>query len=992
MEGLLVYESEFKQIIDASRNNSLTFFVGAGVSALSNAPTWNTLIESICKKMGQKIQKPYSSDDYLRIPQMFYYYINKSETTYYNFLEKHLITSSLLPNVVHRELLKLNPSSFVTTNFDELLEDAAIQYCQSFKSIACDSEVSGINGDRFILKVHGDIKHRNIVFKEEDYLNYSENFKLIETLLKSIFSTNTVVFIGYGLNDYNIKLILNWAKTLLKDNFNKPIFIYTDTKSLGHEDLLYQQSRGLCVIEYEKLGKRFDDYLPRYLSVIEAINKSADLTYEGKTEEESFEVTYELLKPLNLLPALRIRDIVTALSNNVLIHENGVIASPPNETPAIKYFFTLCSLAQDEFDSLADPIKEKFQLILEVFSKANINVILNKHQMINFVEEKSSFVFADPLCLALDYKQMYSFTRKRYKDQYRNYLKAFYLSRLQKYDDAFFLFSQIGNEAFKSKNYLLHYLAEVNRLRLYRIINHLNSIYGCYDMEQINAYAPNNDTEHIFEKLPITFQKQYDFLKDLHSVNLFYKESYQASLDAEKLRKAIDSHSLEFGLTSGEKVTCRINESLHFFLGNHLIVDEFEEYKNTIKQLMTFLLYKYSTQTETLLHNQLFPPIGQGRIAFDDIDFYCFLEFFKGKELVEAFQKYHIQTIEFRNVEAIENAVFNLLEYYEIAIEKSLNNLDVLFLQGQIKTCLTLLRYMEISQPLVNRLCVFILKHEFREILIDDKVRFLDSQVSKRKKHSGITAKVIEDKLLYYIDSHIAALKEKKNFNFFSGSSSISYYNLAYYSTVSDSACPSKKLSRRITQIIKLDLPELMPHIVEYYWTYISAYQQKRVISWIQRKLTEKFRFDLFKMLIMSEAKITSNTIQLLKEYLAATLEKNLKKSEDSGFVMYPQRDPFEELNQVGYWCFIKVLPKNFSEFLGYADSFDFYYLYREFDFHKFQPAWLLGLRRHVLDEISKDATVKEKIRLSIAETLNEVQVEVRDREQLQNILTHYFC
>ncbi len=125
----------------------------------------NTLIESICKKMGQKIQKPYSSDDYLRIPQMFYYYINKSETTYYNFLEKHLITSSLLPNVVHRELLKLNPSSFVTTNFDELLEDAAIQYCQSFKSIACDSEVSGINGDRFILKVHGDIKHRNIVFK-----------------------------------------------------------------------------------------------------------------------------------------------------------------------------------------------------------------------------------------------------------------------------------------------------------------------------------------------------------------------------------------------------------------------------------------------------------------------------------------------------------------------------------------------------------------------------------------------------------------------------------------------------------------------------------------------------------------------------------------------------------------------------------------------------------------------------------------------------------
>ena len=60
-----------------------------------------------------------------------------------------------------------------------------------------------------------------------------------------------MVFIGYGLNDYNIKLILNWAKTLLKDHFNKPIFIYTGDDSLSAEELLYQKSRGLCVIEYE---------------------------------------------------------------------------------------------------------------------------------------------------------------------------------------------------------------------------------------------------------------------------------------------------------------------------------------------------------------------------------------------------------------------------------------------------------------------------------------------------------------------------------------------------------------------------------------------------------------------------------------------------------------------------------------------------------------------------------------------------------------------
>lgn len=207
-----MYESEFKKIIEASQNHSLTFFVGAGVSALSNVPTWKGIIDTISKKMNYEVKDSYSSDEYLRIPQMFYYSIKKNNKKYYNLIQKCLDTTNCQPNEVHKKLLELNPSSFITTNFDDLLEKASVQYCQSFKTIACDSEVPCINGDKFILKVHGDIQHKNIVFKEEDYLNYSENFKLLETLLKSIFSTNTVVFIGYGLNDYNIKLILNWIK------------------------------------------------------------------------------------------------------------------------------------------------------------------------------------------------------------------------------------------------------------------------------------------------------------------------------------------------------------------------------------------------------------------------------------------------------------------------------------------------------------------------------------------------------------------------------------------------------------------------------------------------------------------------------------------------------------------------------------------------------------------------------------------------------------
>ena len=172
-----MYSSEFKRILDASKSNSLTFFVGAGVSALSDAPKWSELIDSFCKEL-KRPTKNYSSDEYLSIPQMYYYSIDKDKEKYYEFINNCFAQKQLSPNIIHKMMYDLSPHSFITTNFDDLLEDAAVENSQSFISVAQDKEISNINGNNFILKLHGDLKHKNIILKEEDYLNYSETFKL----------------------------------------------------------------------------------------------------------------------------------------------------------------------------------------------------------------------------------------------------------------------------------------------------------------------------------------------------------------------------------------------------------------------------------------------------------------------------------------------------------------------------------------------------------------------------------------------------------------------------------------------------------------------------------------------------------------------------------------------------------------------------------------------------------------------------------------------
>lgn len=81
-----MYEKELQRILTASQNNALTFFVGAGVSALSGAPTWKGLIHAISDRLGQARKDEYSSDEYLQIPQMFYYSLGENKEEYYTFV------------------------------------------------------------------------------------------------------------------------------------------------------------------------------------------------------------------------------------------------------------------------------------------------------------------------------------------------------------------------------------------------------------------------------------------------------------------------------------------------------------------------------------------------------------------------------------------------------------------------------------------------------------------------------------------------------------------------------------------------------------------------------------------------------------------------------------------------------------------------------------------------------------------------------------------
>lgn len=988
-----MYQELFKRIIEASQTESLTFFVGAGISALSNAPKWSQLIDAFCDELGKDKKPTYSNEEYLSIPQMYYYSINQDTKRYYNFINECFGRKKIVSNSIHKMLLDLNPHAFITTNFDDLLETAASENCQSYQVVACDDEISQISGNRFILKVHGDLKHNNIVLKEEDYLNYSENFKLVETLLKSIFATNTVVFIGYGLNDYNIKLILNWTKTLLKENFNKPIFIYTDDAELSTDELQYHESKGLYVVDYRQCIDQKNvsvDFIDRYQCVLDCIKGSSIFSLKDKDEQEAFELLYNLLAPLDKMKALRIQDIKARLQNKVIIESNGIINSSVGDNILLKYFITINNMSVEDRKKLDSNTVQKYVTIVSVFSKAQIRWICctdNKYYTI----ENDKFVFANPVCIQFDYDEILRCVARKYIDYHDNYKKAYYLAKLNRYKESYELFVSVANEAYIAKDYLLHFLAQANRYVVYQAMKSVNNnwmYHNLFDLEGLcGGSISAQQVKCMFERLPIEFQNEYYCFKDIASFNMLYENSYYSFQDAMKLQESIENNTLEFGVTSVDKVILRINQNLHFFLGNNLYMEEFKEFKTTIRSLMATLVYKYSIQTKKNTYDDI---LGQlvVPVHFDNIDFYCFVEYFDIKQLNNLFGKHSIQTIDFSNIETIEESVQNLFSYYDIVL-KTKQLIEIFRFQNRIKRCLNILCYMNISQKLVDFVCTFIFKYEFREICIGDKILFLDAQLRKKKKNSIKTASIIESKLMYYIDKHIEAISNNEKFKLFSRHSNLNYPKLIHYIYPNESF-KSRKLAYRITKIIKNSYIQLKNETLWQYYPYLSYGKQKQVIEWVNEALAKEFSFDDFLFLINCDVKINRKILVELKKYLKKQIEFS---KIDSPVNTFPKQNPLEPLNWVGYLCRVGALKKkDFYSFLNYSSKFDFFFKYNKFNFENFDVVWLLDWNVEVLQILSQNQVVKSKIRECIAKEINLSQLEVSNLKRLSTILTKYFC
>ena len=301
-------EQDIRFLAEELEKGKLVVFVGAGVSKNSGLPDWKELIKDYAEYRGIK---EFTLKEYLTIPEeVFERY---GSLKYYEIAEKRF-SGKYVPNSVHRILKKMDLTYIITTNYDTLIEDEI----KNLQIVSKDEDLPYTNSNRMLIKMHGDFDNKNIVLKKSDYDNYEKNFPLISTLIKGLFTTNTILFIGYSYNDVNVQQIMNWIKEILKEETRKAFLVEFTEKDDKEEENGEQINRiSLKLLNDNNDEVLYEDKKERFNNNYEkTLTKFLSDIYNEK-ENVKQEKTFEIYKNLNYLMGIHLEKI---LKNSQLIY------------------------------------------------------------------------------------------------------------------------------------------------------------------------------------------------------------------------------------------------------------------------------------------------------------------------------------------------------------------------------------------------------------------------------------------------------------------------------------------------------------------------------------------------------------------------------------------------------------------------------------------------------------------------------------------------
>lgn len=259
-----------EEIRSAHRAGKLMLFVGAGVSANLGLPNWNSLIEHIAKDLGYDPSIFATYGTHLALAE-FYKRKRGGLGALRSWMDRewHAPGTDISTSEIHRLIVKGNFPRIYTTNYDRWLEYAHDEFKVPYDKIASVADlVSVTDGRRQIVKLHGDFDaDDSIVLDESSYFQRLNFDTPLDIKLRSDVLGRSVLFIGYSLNDLNIRLLFfrlteMWGRSALASARPKS-YVFTNRPNPVAEEVLRHWGIEMIVSEEDDPKNALTDFLQK---------------------------------------------------------------------------------------------------------------------------------------------------------------------------------------------------------------------------------------------------------------------------------------------------------------------------------------------------------------------------------------------------------------------------------------------------------------------------------------------------------------------------------------------------------------------------------------------------------------------------------------------------------------------------------------------------------------------------------------------------------
>lgn len=281
-------------ISDLARRRSV-LFLGSGISknaknaAGLHPKDWGEFLQEGASKVSSSskkalITKCIKNGDYLLACELLKKIMGRDD--FVHLLKDEFLTPKFENAKIHEDIFLLDSRIVITPNFDKIYDVYADKESKGsiiIKNYYDDDIADHIRQrERLILKIHGSITTPDkLIFSRTDYSEARISYKHFYSILEALIATHTFIFLGAGLNDPDIKLLLE-DYSFRYQNSQKHLFILPK-QSLDREILkIHEENMNLKIITYDNKNNHQEllDSIGYLVKLVDAERQTLAKTYD----------------------------------------------------------------------------------------------------------------------------------------------------------------------------------------------------------------------------------------------------------------------------------------------------------------------------------------------------------------------------------------------------------------------------------------------------------------------------------------------------------------------------------------------------------------------------------------------------------------------------------------------------------------------------------------------------------------------------------------